>query len=421
MNNISKILATFTFISLIFLSTNLLAKPQYSRVFFFGDSLSDIGNNIDGLGDQAPITNFIKDGDTYKPGYTWVVPFAQHLKADGFLVSDHVVASRLADLNISINPSDNIDYAYTGDPSDGYSFNGHNYIIQFHKLDHENDGCVSDHTSPDTNDLCGAKNRIREFVNETVAKNGTLDSNALYVIWIGPNDILQDLGRQLEQDLENGKIIDPNTYQHEQAIKTILHINSSIGYAVSNLSRYGAKHFVIINLPNLAITADGYLLNLIYNGMHPDQPQDVIKTMFTDLTNNFNAQLKTNLDNMQQSLSVDIVQPDISKLFEIMRLGQLAAFPASSFTVNKDPAISWVMNCCDGENDTYPTYNPNSCHVDDQCMGGIPKLPNNEGHYVFFNGIHPTTCVHKYVAAFVESYLPGAAPFNPSVNLCTDD
>lgn len=69
----------------IFTITNFAqAKPVFSKVYFFGDSLTDVGNNHDKLLDQAPITNKELDNSgKYVNGAVWVEPFLEFMRKDG--------------------------------------------------------------------------------------------------------------------------------------------------------------------------------------------------------------------------------------------------------------------------------------------------------------------------------------------------
>jgi len=402
---------------------------QFSKVVFFGDSLSDMANNQDGKNDQAPVTNKIKDGDSYRSGNTWVIPFVKNLKADGLLSPNSTVEVKPSidyDKSIEISPWDSVDFAFSGDPSGGYPNMQGKHVIEYHDSPLEiNQFCVINPTVPPggENDLCGAQNRIRDCV-----ANHTVDPDALYVIWAGPNDILQN------QDLSNRMLIDVETaiktgipistneakFLANEGGKTIVSAVGNITYAIYSLKSKGAQHFLVINLPNLGYTPNGWGLNYLYAKQFP-QYRDLILNMYTNLTNGFNSFLKQSLDKVPGTYPV--IQPDINQMFTLAHEGKMAAFPLSSSQVNTNPVLQWFGTCCSSQEEG-PNYDPTKCNNDKQsplCSGPLPTLPNNQGHYLFYNGIHPTTCAAKYIARFVESYIPGGKPFDPNEQLCSED
>jgi phospholipase/lecithinase/hemolysin len=406
--------------SLLTISTSASAI-KFSKVVFFGDSLSDMGNNQSGFSDQAPDTNKVPDGNGgYISGEVWAVAFVRNLQNDGLLESTStgdIKPSIYYDENIEIKPNDSVDYAYSGDPSNGYPLGGHGgHVIQYHKVMQGNDGCVDAINESGTNALCGVRNRVRNFTNTK-----TVDPNALYVIWAGSNDIEQNLGAGLAKEVADGDIIDPNA-SNSVAELTVLQATNSIIASILELSKHHAKYFMVINLPNIGYTPQGYYLNNLYAQIHANDPsqKNVINELFTVLTNGFNDQLKKTLDATHFPNPVVIYQPDINGLFKMARNGEIKPFASGMF--NKDPVYAWTTICCtnkvDAAGDVPPDYNPKECVPQDgAAMLCLPSSPQT-GNYLFYNAIHPTTCVHKYLAKYFESYLPGGKAFNPNENLC---
>ena len=436
-------------VTLIFCSTiSIYAAPPFSKVVIFGDSLSDIGNNHFNIQGQAPETNFMPDGHGgYKPGEVWVIPFVKDLQQAGLLTADatQIFPSRCLtdDQNgqdcpdFYITTSHSLDFAYSGDPSGGYIIQNGHYVNQLHMLagHFSNLICVNPDSdlapsAPWTaNTLCGVKNRVTDFVTHTNPFQ-FVDPNALYVIWVGPNDINQNLGPSLQAHIQNGDVIDPNA-DNPVATRTVQAAVMNITSSISALILNGARYFVVYNLPNLGFTQQGYGLNYLYNNdpRHASDPKDAIKQLFTNLTNGFNIALSTSLDNLQSYHSgVTIIQPDINTLFNQLRDGEIAAFPTSSATlINKEPVLQWYGTCCPSNGSEFD-YNPAQCKTTAEnplCSGAEPKLPAAQGggHYLFFNAIHPTTCAHKYIAAFASAavekiFSTDPQPFDPSINLC---
>lgn len=404
----------FIFISSAFSATT------YSKVVFFGDSLSDIHNNQCGTQDQAPIVDKVADGKGgYVDGDMWVKPFVTNLRNDGLLRDDaspEVLPSRILDEGQKYDGSANYDFAYSGDPSNGYEENVIDPdAIYYHAQDNQPFSCSAAHPLPGSNAICGMINRVYNYH----ALVPSVDPEALYILWVGPNDIEQRLAPGLQQRIESGDVIDPNTYD-PQAAEVLVYATSNIFLSVDALANKGAKHFMVMNLPNLAYTPEGYFSNQLYLQKHPGQ-EHVIDQLFTNLTNNFNQLLTQKLDMLQKSKPITIARPDVGQLFDMARAGKIKAFPPTSADVNVKNILPWYDVCCSGTK--LPNYNPQDCKPIDQMKAAcdpshMARMSNKLGNFLFFNAIHPTACVHQYLAKFFESYLPGGPKFDPNVNLC---
>lgn len=402
----------FNIVSGIALTCLLLspAYAKYSKVVFFGDSLTDMGNNLP----DAPVTNKIKNNGSYQSGETWAVPFVKNLKASGLLEDSATIEVRpsiIFDQSIQPNPGDSLDFAYSGDPSNGL-IDGK---VHYHP------GCT-EIQAPGSNALCGAYNRAKD-----AATHGWIDPNALYVIWVGANDIQGNLSGKLVEKIQSGVVIDPYAYD-PAAARTIVEATDSIQHAIYYLKNKGAKNFVVINLPNLGYTAQGFGLNSWYAQIHKNPQDTTILTLFTQLTNAFNQELKKRLDNTAKFYGLTIYQPDINELFDQVRDGKIAALPTM---INKTPVLSWVDTCCVNYSPV-STFDLATCSVSKDLpseqtaqlcavkdYGDSPKLDTSGNtYYLFFNAIHPSTCAHKYIARFIESKLSGGKAFDPSEKLC---
>jgi phospholipase/lecithinase/hemolysin len=439
----------------------------FSKVVFFGDSLTDIGNNKQvcyrdpanpdpqdtvPCSNQAPETNKIpsSQGDGYTDGNTWAPLFIKNLQEDGFLNNqDDLQPSVDKDNGIEIRT--NVDYAYSGDPSKGYFYPQSKY----HSLHEKVDGCVyasEDHENTGgSNDLCGVQNRVQNYVT-----NNQVDPEALYVIWVGANDIQIKIGGQLLNDILDANK-DINAIQNDilsNATKAGATAISSIRTSISILQAHGAKYFMVINLPNLGDTPEGSMLNILYSFLRQEkQLTTKVTQLFDYLTNDpsagFNPNLKKELDKDAAAYGITIFQPDINQLFSMALNGDIVAFPKQIISlseltklplggkVNLNATLSWYvgiphtdstepllkqgsLGCCpekDVQNNVIsrPNYNPDECYQEDNenhqyCSGALPNFPKNGGHYLFFNEIHQTTCVHKYLARFFESYLVSEDP-----------
>ena len=115
-------------------------------------------------------------------GNTWTAPFIKDLYNAGWLAknnSQEVVPSARYDQNIEVRSLfdiDNINYAYSGDPSGGI-VDG-NY--QIHSSHGDNNSCIPSKATPSTkNNYCGTYNRIKNVVDpehtHKIVKNSTIN------------------------------------------------------------------------------------------------------------------------------------------------------------------------------------------------------------------------------------------------------
>lgn len=188
-----------------------------------------------------------------------------------------------------------------------------------------------------------------------------LPEDALYVFWIGAND--------LRDALEAG-LADPS------GATSFTIIGEAIEATIANvleLHAFGARRFLILNMPNIA-NLPAVQLAAADLGV-----PELIETA-TQLSAGYNIALADALMDLETELgdTIEIQKFDIFWLFEA-----LVADPASfGFSNVTDP-----------------------CLVPDVRFDAICEDP--EG-YVFWDGIHPTTSLHEFLADRVRQAL--AAP-----------
>jgi len=161
-------------------------------IYAFGDSLSDVGNVFHLTGMPAP--PYVNG--QFSNGPVWLQTLAAGLG--------------LAPLTASLTGG--TDYAYGGGESGAAPFNTANPIT----------------------DIVGSTGQVAQFQ----AAHPTADSNALYTIWIGGND-LDDI---------------PATATTAQIAADIGAIAANIDTAITELAGDGAKHFLIVTVPDLGKT-----------------------------------------------------------------------------------------------------------------------------------------------------------------------
>lgn len=268
---------------------------QFSQLFFFGDSLSDMGNTFEltkkALGQGLP------PAPPYFPGHfsngpVWVDYLARFLKLSSCNHTTFAIAG-----------------ATTG----------------------------STNTFPDipANSLPGLQQQIEKFV--TPLEGTQADPDALYVIWAGANDYL------------SGQVTNP-TAPIENLIK-----------AAKSLINTGVKNLMFVNLPSL-----GKLPNTSRNRRIADA--------LNALADAHNAMFATALQALEQSVDRDV------NLF-------LFDVDAAFKRVLADPQKFGFTNVTDAE------------------MAVLASLRGYTEQFFFWDGVHPTTTAHLFLAKEAVSLL----------------
>jgi phospholipase/lecithinase/hemolysin len=166
----------------------------YSKIYVFGDSLSDTGNAFNatralrGTGSPAP-------------------PYADGRFSNGSLWVDYLAQ----DLGLAPVP-------YTQVVTENAASNeGINFAF----------GGATTRTAP-----AGAPPDLQQqvrFFTSLMPAGETADPNALYLIWIGSNDYLQGIASDADRPLEN------------------------LSAAINTLIQSGARQILVVNLPNLGL------------------------------------------------------------------------------------------------------------------------------------------------------------------------
>ncbi len=185
---------------------------------------------------------------------------------------------------------------------------------------------------------------------------GHAPSDSLYIVWIGAND-LDDALNALARDPVQGATT-AGLIIHE-AITTVAQ-NIGVLYA------FGARTFLMPNLPNLAITP-------AVRALGPDA-----QAAATLLTAIYNGALHDVLDTLQVLPQIHFVRLDVNALFAQVLIA---------------PGAAGLTNVTD------------SCLTFGIIGDAICSTPNR---YLFWDGIHPTTVGHGILAEAARQAL--AAP-----------
>ena len=188
-----------------------------------------------------------------------------------------------------------------------------------------------------------------EIATYIAVSGGYINPNNLYVLWIGANDF--EAGLTPQQTLE------------------------FIQTEIVSLTLAGAKHFIVVNVPDISLTPDVRAAG----GATIAAAKQFVTTVDVGLQNV--------LPYLGLILGRDISLVDVNLLFN-----ELVSNPAAFGFANSTGAA-----------------------FDPQTGVELPS-PNL---YVFWDGFHPTTNAHRLAAQTILTALSGAGGTNPFFNLLT--
>jgi outer membrane lipase/esterase len=184
----------------------------YSNLYVFGDSLSDTGNDLLVTGGAVPSPAYYTDGTTvgrFTNGRNYV-----DFLADG--------------LGLSVSPSQlgGTNYAYGGARVNGQAAGLPPTALSFNQ-------------------------QVASYMATHAA--GT-DPNALYVVWIGANDVSDAIAAAVQAAAMAVNPADVPGIINGVLGAAIGSVMSSLGNALGGLAALGASHFLVPNLPDLSLT-----------------------------------------------------------------------------------------------------------------------------------------------------------------------
>ncbi len=199
----------------------------------------------------------------------------------------------------------------------------------------------------------------REITNYLTAHHDKASADSLFVVWIGANNYLA-----LPTEIE----------------KTLQEVNDGITHGLQRLADKGAKHILVVNLPDLGSTPAAIEF-------------DSIDTM-TYFSKVHNHSLNVTLANLKQAY------PDVEWLHFNMNeaFGEVIANPSTyGFTNITGTCVNSVV-------DDLTKHS-----VLQMVAASKPKMQQNacEG-YLFFDLVHPTTYAHEILADRAKKMLDDA-------------
>ena len=308
----------------LFCITAAQAGP-YSALYAFGDSLSDVGNDLHIYGNAVPRSTIYTDG-TNTGRFTNGLNYLDGLSS--LLGLGPLAPSELGGTN----------YAYGGART----------------------------TYADA-PILSFNDQIAAF--DSTHPPGTADSNALYVLWIGAND-MSDAIRNAAVAIFLG---DDPSLVIGAAIGNAM---SSIAGAIGNLVGLGATHFLVPNIPDLSLTP-----------------------RIRDLNDPLGASVLAH----QVSLAFnDALAATLNGAFSALDIRDLDVFGLLNDIVS-DPAGNGFANVTD------------SCYkgdVDGSDIGAGTGVCGTPGKYVFWDYQHPTAATHALLA---ERAFAAVVPEPPAI------
>ena len=246
------------------ISFNEDSSSTFSKIYVFGDSLSDQGNIFNLTTSVQPIFN-----NPIIPSF----PYFEGRFSDGPVWVEDLAA----DLGLTIIPSTELS---APQPLIAPTFNGAtttqsvNFAYGGAQTGIEGAGDLG-------NFIPGVLRQVQFFIDDHQEAEQLADPEALYIIWAGPNDY------QIVPDANPETVVD----NLETAIKYLFDL--------------GARNFLIPNLPDLGQVPIAQL---------PNRP--VSTEQLTNLTQQHNLLLDETIDDLSASLSgINLIPLEIDELF----------------------------------------------------------------------------------------------------------
>jgi outer membrane lipase/esterase len=309
------------------LSAPAAEASQFTGVYVFGDSLSDAGYYrpfLASLGLPAPVVATLGRFTT-NPGPVW-----------SELVSTY--------------------YGVTPAPS---NVSGGNIFAQGGAR------VALDSTSTPPG---GAQRPVSTQITEYLARGGgTADPGALYAVWGGGNDFLQNF-----QAYAAGSITQAQLQANFLAAAT-----AEIGQ-VARLRSAGAQYIAVFSLPDIGATPFAAAAGAAAAGAATQLSAGYNTTLFTGLA----------------GAGIKVIPVDVFSLFAEIR----ANAAAYGFTNTTGIACGPFPPITTSGNAQF-------------CLPSNLVAPNADLTYLFADSVHPTTGTHKIIANFVESLVEGPSQY----------
>lgn len=293
---------------------------EFSNLYVFGDSLSDAGTFAAAIGAPASVAKF-----TTNPNSVWV----QNLAA-------------------SYGKTASSAYSTAGGV---YAANatGNDFAIGGARVDLQ-PGVLTGALAPMAATLPPVNAQVTSFLSR-----GAVDSNALYVVWAGANDIFTQAGGV-------GLGLPVGT-----ALSNLQTAAAAEGAQIARLQAAGVKNLIVLGVPNIGQTPYGTASGAAAAGL------------LSTMSNAYNAALATTLAGKN-----------------VLYFDSAAALSA----VVSSPARFGITNTAN-----------EACGVGTSSLGCVPGVTAGAvsaaqaAGYLFADGVHPTGTTHKIISDWIYSTL----------------
>ena len=276
------------FLAVLFSASASALPTDFSKLYMFGDSLSDTGNDFVLSGDNIPPSTRYDNG-RFSNGTVWI-----ETVADAFGINpSHFVPSLSPDATpANFLAGYSLNYAYGGSTTG-----------------------IENKVPGDALSVRGLLGQVADFATLVAAAGGTSDpAHSLYTLWSGANDYLL---------AGSGGIPGPPP----DPVAIVGNVRSSI----QQLYDLGARNFLVPTLPEL-----GEIPIVAINTVE-------VRDYFTALTHTHNSLLMGALHELKGiDPGITIYSPDIEILFETVQLNP-ADFGFTHATTELGPATGCLI------------------------------------------------------------------------------
>ena len=371
--NYKKIIFFILFICSCFSINAALAikpnQPEITNMIFFGDSLTDVGNNtwilINGIF-GAPITN--PNDQSLK--YIW----------PNYLVRKKLNKPVYPSSQPNISPfSDNISYAYAGAET-GEQYNNTNWPpntqVPTNNPDCTQPGSIQDSTG-NIKSTCnpGLLQQVDLYLQDT---HFMPNPKTLFFIWAGANDIFDYYNTNAKQYISMTLLTSP----YSDILGKPPPIPSE-----DDLSALEQRVIHNINEAKKKLIDAGVKPEMIYILTLPDlSAAPALRT-----SNNWKLTIFFNKENLEKSLSA--TSQSLNQKLQTQQDDPKYAIPPSNYLQIGDKFLDMRLN---------PTQY-NVIDVENNCVEkkAMPVCPG----YLFYDQKHPTTTIHNIIADFILQKL----------------
>jgi outer membrane lipase/esterase len=206
--------------------------------------------------------------------------------------------------------------------------------------------------------------QIKQYIKNHAIK-GKISPRNLYILWAGSNDVLYAFWKN-EHDL----------LHLVPAVLTVADTTAdNIISQVQKLHRMGARHIIVINLPDF--------------GVAPAFKSPVKCLIFTEIASQLNNRLAEGL--AQKKLGFHVMQFDAFHLLEKL----VHSYPKGLVINGKSYKF---------KNITTPACGNKAVMQDKKMAIECFALPGTS-HYLFMDDVHPTTYAHKLIAMLLLNHV----------------